>query len=78
MREVLNRAQAIALSMVPTVRQFGETEDATKARVTRGREQVDAALKPYQDALALRQREVDQAGTIYDTCISAVRRIAGY
>lgn len=77
-QDVLKRAQSLASSAVPSARQFGETDAALKTRIENGRAQMSTILKPFEDAVEVQQKEVEQTNSIYETCISAGRRSSGY
>jgi len=77
-QDALKRAQSLASSAVPSARQFGETDAMLKARVESGRAQMASILKPFEDAVEIRQKEAEQCNSIYETCVSAGRRLSGY
>lgn len=77
-QDVLKRAQSLASSAVPSARQFGETDAMLKTRMESGRSQMATILKPFEDAVEARQKDVSEANSIYETCISSGRRLSGY
>ncbi|HEY9678872.1 MAG TPA: tetratricopeptide repeat protein [Drouetiella sp.] len=77
-QDVLKRAQSLASSAVPNARQFGETDSMLKTRLESGRAQMATILKPFEEAVEMRQKEAETANSLYETCVSAGRRISGY
>jgi tetratricopeptide (TPR) repeat protein len=76
--EILKRAESLASSAVPNARGYGESEAETRKRVENGRAQLMTILEPYKSAVEAAQRSVEQANSIYETCLSAGRRLSGY
>lgn len=73
-QDALKRAQSLATSAIGSARQFGETDEAWKLRIANGRLQMAEILKPYELAIAAREKEVENMNQIYETCLSAGRR----
>ncbi len=76
--EILKKAESLASSAVPNARSYGESEDEWKKRIENGRTQFAAILEPYKAAVDSTTKTVEQTNSIYETCISAGRRLSGY
>jgi tetratricopeptide (TPR) repeat protein len=77
-KDLLKKTESLAASVVPNARLYGETENEMKNRMENGRFQLASILSPYKTAVELAQKQVEQANSIYETCISAGRRLSGY
>lgn len=75
---LFKRVQGMVAPLVPNARRYGETDVETKQRLERGRSRVSEILAPYQAYLDARDKSLEQANSIYETCLSASRRISGF
>lgn len=71
--DMYRRAQSMTYSLIPTAKNYGESEEAFAVRKTASRSAAEDMLQPYRTELDTRSKIVAEEESILSSCQSAAR-----
>jgi tetratricopeptide (TPR) repeat protein len=73
-QQILTKAQALAASIVPSARSYGESEEQFRQRKAECQSKYDLVLAPYKKDVDDMTKVVNDESAVYEACRSVSRR----
>lgn len=73
--ELLRKADSMTYSLVPSAKNYGESEEQFAIRKSGGRASAEQLLQPFRSELDLRSRILSEEESILSTCQTAAREL---